>query len=135
MSDGSNKNPVSSMLDFVKNTFWLVFLAALFFGLATGLKPSQGNVGSVLDWGSLIGAWFNSGVRSTSNTFLKDAKGLETVNGEKDQLPSQPKDFIPASQRTQNGEITAPSSNQVFIYKDLDNDGVITTEEIAKQNQ
>lgn len=141
MSEHSgNKNPVSSLLDFAKNGFWLMFLAALIFGLITGLKPSQGNIGSVLDWGSLFGSWFNVGGNSIKNTFMKDVKGLETLDGTQqprlmNPQPQKLNDAIPASAKTQNSDLNSQSNSQTFVYKDLDGDGIITPEEIAKQNK
>lgn len=117
MSDGSGKNPITSVFSSIGGAITMLFVVmasgAIFFGLVTGRKPIKGNFTSVTDVGSFIGAIGNAATRSTVDTFVPEIyEKTNTIDGSADPVrlmqPSQPQrvapDAVPTTAKTKSGQ-------------------------------
>lgn len=100
MSDGSGKNPITSVFSSIGGAITVFFVVmatgGILFGLVTGRKPVKGNFTSVTDVGSFIGALGNTATRSTVDTFMPEIhEKTNTIDGSEQPRLMQPQRVIP----------------------------------------
>ena len=100
MSDGSGKNPITSVFSSIGGAITVFFVVmatgGILFGLVTGRKPVKGNFTSVTDVGSFLGALGNTATRSTIDTFMPDVQDkTNTIDGSEQPRFMQPQRLIP----------------------------------------
>jgi apolipoprotein N-acyltransferase len=136
MSDGSGKNPVTNVFGSIGGAIMLAFIVmgtlAFIFGIVTGRKPERGNLTSVTDVLSWLGALTNTATRSTVETFAPDIYNkTNTIDGSADQLklmqPSQQGlvfDAVPTNAKAKSNQTNnaAAIAEQTEVY-DVDLNG------------
>ena len=135
MSDGSGKNPITSVFSSIGGAITMLFVVmatgGILFGLVTGRKPVKGNFTSVTDVGSFLGALGNTATRSTVETFTPEIYDkTNTIDGSVDQprlmQPSQrlAPDAVPTSTKAKSNRTNnaAAIADQAEVY-DVDLNG------------
>jgi hypothetical protein len=135
MSDGSGKNPITSVFSSIGGAITMLFVVmatgGILFGLVTGRKPVKGNFTSVTDVGSFLGALGNTATRSTVETFTPEIYDkTNTIDGSVDQprlmQPSQRliPDAVPTSAKAKSNQTNnaAAIADQTEVY-DVDLNG------------
>jgi hypothetical protein len=135
MSDGSGKNPITSVFSSIGGAITMLFVVmatgGILFGLVTGRKPVKGNFTSVTDVGSFLGALGNTATRSTVETFTPEIYDkTNTIDGSVDQprlmQPSQRliPDAVPTSAKAKSNQTNnaAAIADQAEVY-DVDLNG------------
>jgi len=149
MADGGGKDPISStagtLLDGIVGLLKMGLVGAALFGLATGLVPKTGNIFSVLDVGSVIGAIGNNLVSTFTSVFMPGDSMQKLRKVDENALPAQrlssPSNVLPTSSiRTQAESPKTQTLNvsgqaELTTYVDTNGKGFVSIEEIAAQNK
>jgi hypothetical protein len=137
MSDGSGKNPITSVFSSIGGAITMLFVVmatgGILFGLVTGRKPVKGNFTSVTDVGSFLGALGNTATRSTVETFTPEIYDkTNTIDGSADSVrlmqPPQPQrltpDAVPTNAKAKQNQTNnaAAIADQAEVY-DVDLNG------------
>ena len=134
MSEGNGKNPVTSVFGSIGGMIMLAFIVmgtlAFIFGVVTGRKPERGNLTSVTDVLSWLGALTNTATRSTVDTFAPDLYNkTNTIDGSAEpRLIQQPQrltpDAVPTSAKAKSNQANnaAVIADQAETY-DVDLNG------------
>lgn len=147
MADHSNNNPITGLLGMlvgsVTGIYGAIFLTGLAMGAITGNVPIRGSLLNPWETGQYVGGLFNAGGNSGVQTFgseeyFQNSKRIgEGTSNPRLPVPTRPANpnILPTSDRNQTSEIAGQNQSVAPTYKDLDGDGIITPDEIAKQNK
>ena len=148
MADHSNNNPITGLLGMlvgsVTGIYGAIFLTGLAMGAITGNVPIRGSLLNPWETGQYVGGLFNAGGNSGIQTFgseeyFQNSKRIgDGASNPRLIVPNRPSNPntlpLPASDRRTTSDLSGATATPV-TYKDLDGDGIITPDEIAKQNK
>jgi hypothetical protein len=146
---GGGKDPISNiggtLIGGVTGLATGIFVLGMLLGGITGNAPIKASVFDFFAWGQIIGAWIHVGGNASVETFgdekyFQNSKkiGSDTKPDQRLLSPTRPPsaNVLPTRSTTNDATITG-SVNPVITtpYEDTNGDGVISPEEIAKQNK
>ena len=148
MAEHHGNNPITGLLGMlvgsVTSVYGGIFLIGLAMGAITGNVPIRGSLLNPWETGQYVGGLFNAGGNSGVQTFgdekyFQNSKKIGSDSKPEQRLmtpKNEPSNVLPTSLKaTQDSNVSSQTTQESFIYKDLNGDGIISPEEIAAQNK
>jgi hypothetical protein len=143
---GGGKDPITGLLGMivgsVTSIYGAIFLVGLGMGAITGNVPIRGSLLNPWETGQYVGGLFNAGGNSGVQTFgdekyFENSKKIGSDAKPQPRLmtPRQPSNNVLPTTYTQDSNVSGQGAEQSSAYKDLNDDGIISPEEISTQNK
>lgn len=148
MAEHHGNNPITGLLGMlvgsVTSVYGGIFLVGLAMGAITGNVPIRGSLLNPWETGQYVGGLFNAGGNSGVQTFgdekyFNNSKkiGSDAKPDQRLLSPTRPPsaNVLPTRSTTNDANIADVTTPTTTPYEDTNGDGVISPEEIAKQNK